>query len=407
MSKPNDRSTPAYWERRLFRNTFTYRGRRRTVPGWCIKVQWQGERRTLRLAARDRHEAGREAADLHRLLRAGGWAALDRRRSPTPIPDPAIPELIGVGRRKYVGDLGPARAREWFATLVAQGITEHVPLGTDDPNEARLRAQDLRGELERDGWARFRLSHSREITVAVFWRANPMTCTYTTLLSLPARAGSPEPGPAREHGWRILVLEPDAGVRRALVKALASGAGAARVDDAESAAHAPRSTGWDIILANREQPAATLRDRLAPQPSTPPRLLTHGVFTDSDAIFASFSGVSQGYLLRRVQPAYLMAPLFETLPDGPPRAPLDADRTVVRYFQALLEPASAPPRGHSAEVTSRELEILDLLSRGFADKEVAHELGISIWTVHSHLKRIFAKYGVRTRTEAVVRHLQK
>ena len=55
----------------------------------------------------------------------------------------------------------------------------------------------------------------------------------------------------------------------------------------------------------------------------------------------------------------------------------------------------------------REREILDLLSRGFADKEIGGELGISVWTVHSHLKRIFAKYGVRTRTEAVVKHLQK
>ena len=55
----------------------------------------------------------------------------------------------------------------------------------------------------------------------------------------------------------------------------------------------------------------------------------------------------------------------------------------------------------------KDQQRLDLLRRGLVDKEIAGELGISVWTVHSHLKRIFAKFGVRTRTEAVVRHLQK
>ena len=80
---------------------------------------------------------------------------------------------------------------------------------------------------------------------------------------------------------------------------------------------------------------------------------------------------------------------------------------MTRYFQSIFEPGPAGVVTPSTGLTQRELEILDLLARGFADKEVARELGISGWTVHSHLKRIFAKYGVRTRTEAVVRHLQK
>ena len=58
-------------------------------------------------------------------------------------------------------------------------------------------------------------------------------------------------------------------------------------------------------------------------------------------------------------------------------------------------------------MTPREQEILDALSKGYVDKEVAHRLGISAWTVHGHLQSIFRKLGVHTRTEAVVKYLQK
>jgi DNA-binding CsgD family transcriptional regulator len=58
-------------------------------------------------------------------------------------------------------------------------------------------------------------------------------------------------------------------------------------------------------------------------------------------------------------------------------------------------------------LTRREHEILELLSKGYPDKEIANALGISSWTVHGHVKNIFAKLDVHTRTEAVVRSLQK
>ena len=59
------------------------------------------------------------------------------------------------------------------------------------------------------------------------------------------------------------------------------------------------------------------------------------------------------------------------------------------------------------KLTPREKEILDHLSKGYLDKEIAHALGISVWTVHGHLKKIFEKLQVHSRTEAVVKYLQK
>jgi DNA-binding CsgD family transcriptional regulator len=60
-----------------------------------------------------------------------------------------------------------------------------------------------------------------------------------------------------------------------------------------------------------------------------------------------------------------------------------------------------------ARLTPREHEILALLSKGALAKEIADALGISIWTVHGHIKSIFEKLGVHSRTEAVVKFLQK
>ncbi len=375
-----------------------------------MKLQWRGRRRNLRLAATDRAAAAREAAAIQLAVRENGWERVGGSRRGGQAANGLATPTGGspiVGPRKYVSSLNPGFSRELFATVAVEGVAEHLPLGTESVHEAELRALDLEAELRREGWARLKLSHCWEATVAVFWQANPMACTYTTLLTAPARHGASPAAGKTTRGWRVLVLEPDGGVRRAMVRWLDHHPGIQQVD-AFDRASAVRGVwrGWDLILANRDEPAPALRS-LGGARGLTPVLLTHGVFPDSDAIFASFSGVSQGYVLRRVPPSDLLAPLVPAFPEGPPRTIGEVERQVRKYFQSLFEPAGTRPIGQTAGLTARELEILDLLSRGFADKEIAGELGISVWTVHSHLKRIFAKFGVRTRTEAVVRHLQK
>jgi DNA-binding NarL/FixJ family response regulator len=60
-----------------------------------------------------------------------------------------------------------------------------------------------------------------------------------------------------------------------------------------------------------------------------------------------------------------------------------------------------------ARLTHREREVMELLSKGCVDKEIAQAMGISVWTVHGHIKSIFERLQVRTRTEAVIRFLEK
>lgn len=305
--------------------------------------------------------------------------------------------------------------RECFADLTLGGRVERIALGTEDEHEARRRAAGLLSELENEGWERVLKTRSIEVTVAVFWQSNPMTCTYTTLLSLPGSAWvgtksrDSEAARGGSRGWRILVVEQDGPVRRALVRWLGESESVCRVAGCPTAAAIPRGDVWDVVLANRGMAPGVLRARLGLSNGgvSPPRLLAHGLFADSDAIFASVSGVSRGYFLKRVPPTRLLEPLLGAFPDGPPKADLDEERWVRRYFQNVFEPEGPETEAPGPGFSARENQVLELLGRGLSDKEIANELGISVWTVHSHLKRIFGKYGVRTRTEAVVRHLQK
>jgi DNA-binding NarL/FixJ family response regulator len=77
-------------------------------------------------------------------------------------------------------------------------------------------------------------------------------------------------------------------------------------------------------------------------------------------------------------------------------------RKVVRSFLPAVETSASK---EACRLTPRQEEVLGLLARGFVTKEIADQLGISFDTVRFHLKKIYAKLHVRSRTEAVVKYL--
>ena len=77
-------------------------------------------------------------------------------------------------------------------------------------------------------------------------------------------------------------------------------------------------------------------------------------------------------------------------------------RIVVQYFHKV--PTTAPDQ---EKLSKREEEILELLSKGYRYKEIADSLNISFDTVRSHLRNIYEKLHVSSRTEAVVKYLAK
>jgi DNA-binding NarL/FixJ family response regulator len=125
------------------------------------------------------------------------------------------------------------------------------------------------------------------------------------------------------------------------------------------------------------------------------------VFEDSDAIFQSLSAGASGYLLKQTPPAKLLEAIQDVYRGGSPMSG-EIARKVVQSFQ---HPVSAP--GTAEVLTKREQEILSYLAKGYLYKEIAGLLFISTETVRTHIRNIYEKLQVRTRTEAILKYLKK
>jgi DNA-binding NarL/FixJ family response regulator len=125
------------------------------------------------------------------------------------------------------------------------------------------------------------------------------------------------------------------------------------------------------------------------------------VFEDADAIFRSLSAGACGYLLKHTPPAKLLEAIQDVYRGGSPMSG-EIARKVVQSFQ---QPEVKPDV--SINLTKREEEILGFLARGFFYKEIAGTLFISVETVRTHIRNIYEKLQVRTRTEAILKYLRK
>lgn len=124
------------------------------------------------------------------------------------------------------------------------------------------------------------------------------------------------------------------------------------------------------------------------------------VYMDSEQIFKSLKAGASGYLIKKTSPAKLLEAIAEVHAGGSPMSNQIA-RRVVQFFQEV-EPNAAD---ETRNLSKRELEILGYLAKGYQYKEIAETLCISFQTVCAHVRHIYEKLHVRSRTEAVVKFL--
>jgi DNA-binding NarL/FixJ family response regulator len=124
------------------------------------------------------------------------------------------------------------------------------------------------------------------------------------------------------------------------------------------------------------------------------------VYEDSDHIFRALKAGATGYLLKRSGPENVLAAIKDVRDGGAPMSSQIAQRVV----QSFHEPA--PEEREDMQLTSRESEILNLLSQGYTNKEIAERQFVSVPTVRTHLSHIYEKLHVRSRTEAIIKFLK-
>ncbi len=138
-------------------------------------------------------------------------------------------------------------------------------------------------------------------------------------------------------------------------------------------------------------------------PELPVLMLT--IYDDSERIFESLMAGASGYLLKRTANERLLEAIRETASGGAPMSPQIA-RRVVRFFQELDHlPARSGPTPEVNRLTEREHQVLAELAKGYAYKEIADVLHVRFDTVRSHIRSIYDKLHVHSRTAAVVKFL--
>jgi DNA-binding NarL/FixJ family response regulator len=217
--------------------------------------------------------------------------------------------------------------------------------------------------------------------------------------SLPSAPGDPRGGP---EPIRVAVVEDDAHVRRILCGWIQE-AGMACVGDfgdAEAAFGVLPALKPNVALVDINLPGANgiiCVRRLKPLLQVT-QFVMLTVYEDADHIFDALAAGATGYLVKRTPRDAVITALREVNGGGSPMS-TNIARKVVQFLQ---QPSS---KADAAEgLSPREAEVLGLLARGYLYKEISENMGISLPTVNTYIRRIYEKLHVRSRAQAVARY---
>jgi DNA-binding NarL/FixJ family response regulator len=159
----------------------------------------------------------------------------------------------------------------------------------------------------------------------------------------------------------------------------------------------------DVILMDIEMPGINGIEAVAMIKEDHPemKILMETIFDDDEKIFNSICAGAEGYILKHTSPAEIMDAIKEIYEGGSPMTPSIANR-VLKMVKSRPENGSK----ESFDLSPREKEILTCLVKGMSYKMVADACYISIETVNVHVKNIYRKLQVHSKSEAVAKALK-
>ncbi len=212
--------------------------------------------------------------------------------------------------------------------------------------------------------------------------------------------------PAKNTRLRVMIVEDDQGTREAVSKWITATEDFELVGDYADPRAALRKivkNAPDVVLVDVNMPGLSGIDLVAKAKPQCERtqfvMLT--VYGDTDHIFQALAAGASGYLLKSTLREELEAAIREVSHGGSPMTS-DVARKVVQSFH---HPSPATPLKYS--LSQREKTVLDRLAVGFLYKEIAAEMGVSVTTVSTYVRRIYVKLQVRSRSQAVAKIMIK
>ena len=201
---------------------------------------------------------------------------------------------------------------------------------------------------------------------------------------------------------RVVIVDDDDWLRSNLEQEIGQTAGfevLCSYDTAESALAGIPALVPDVVLMDINLPGMNgvecLRRLKAICPE--PQILMLTVYEESEQIFNSLLAGASGYLLKRTPTPNIIESMRQVLAGGSPMT-ANIARKVVQYFNHMGDRAS-----ECEKLTPREREVLKLLARGDAYKQIADKLNVSLETVRMNIKHLYTKLHVHSRGEAVAK----
>lgn len=202
---------------------------------------------------------------------------------------------------------------------------------------------------------------------------------------------------------KVAVIEDHNEFREAVALMLQSTHGficAGKFETAEEALE--NLTEADVILLDINLPGISGIEAIGPLKQLLPSacILMLTIFEDEQNIFQAILEGADGYLLKKTQPSRLLQAIDDAAKGGSPMTPVIA-RQALNLFKNFI-----PAKNPEFKLSERELEVLKLLVEGASNDEIAEKLYISIQTVRNHVRHIYEKLHVHSRSQAVVKAIR-
>jgi len=207
------------------------------------------------------------------------------------------------------------------------------------------------------------------------------------------------------HTIRVALVEDQGGLRESLKKTLTGVAGidcVACCANAEQAVEELPAVRPDVVLMDINLPGMSGVECVSRLVELIPGVLVVmlTVFDNTEAIFNSLKSGACGYLHKPVRGRELVAAIREVAAGGSPMSARIARMVVQTFSRPEPSPPAAAPQ---VTLTDREQAVLDLVLEGFPYKQIADRLDLSVYTVNFHIRNIYGKLQVHSRSEAVAK----